>query len=103
MGDPGLTPQAALQLNQALLYWVVLTFAGLACLAALTVLIFMWRECFCSASRQPVLPRSMNSPAPHPLPETVRPRFGLLPLLRIALTPRRRAAPLPAEANDEPE
>jgi hypothetical protein len=103
MGDPGLTPEAALQFNQALLYWTAWMLLGFACLAGLTVLVFVWRECFGSSPRQPVLPRSMNSPAPHPLPETVGPRFALLPLIRIALTTRRRAAPVTAEDNDERE
>jgi hypothetical protein len=103
MEHPGLTPEAALQLNQVLLYWMAWMFLGLACLAALTILILIWRECFHSPTRRPALPRSMNSPAPHPPPETLRPRFALLPLIRIALTTRRRVAPVTAEANDEPE
>ncbi len=103
MGDPGLKPEAALQLNQVLLYWMAVIFLGLACLAGPTSLVFMWRECFGSSVRWPALPRSMDSSLAHAPPETSRPQFALLPLIRIALTTHRRAAPLPTEANDEPE
>ena len=103
MGDPGLTSEAALHLNQALLYWMAVLFLGLACLAGLTVLVFVWRECFGSSARHPVLPHGMDSPGLHRPQETLRPRFALLSVIRIALTTHRRAAPLPAEANDERE
>ena len=46
MGEPGLTSEAALQINQALLFWMAAILFGLACLAGLTALAFVWRECF---------------------------------------------------------
>jgi len=64
MGDPGLTSEAALQLNQALLYWMAVLLLGLACLAGLTSLVFVWRECF----RSPAPPKSFGRGSPSPLP-----------------------------------
>lgn len=103
MPPSGISPESLLQLYPTLLLWIAWIFIGFAWLAGVTSLVFVWRECFCSAIRQPVLPRSMDCPAPHPPPETVRPRFALLPLIRIVLTAHRRAAPVTAEANDERE
>jgi hypothetical protein len=95
MGDLGFTQESALQLNRALLYWTAWMLLRLACLAGLTVLVFVWRECFVSSVRQPALPHGMERPDLHSPPETSRPRFALLPLIRIALTTRRRAGPPP--------
>lgn len=51
MGEPGLSAEVALQINQTLLFWVAAIFFGLACLAGLTALVFVWRECFVPRNR----------------------------------------------------
>lgn len=94
-------PNSLLQIHQTQLLWIAWVFISFARLADLTFLVFLWNECFRSPRRRPVLPRSMDSPAPHPPPETVRPRFALLPLIRIVLTTHRRVASVLAETNDE--
>ncbi len=101
MQPAGVSPDSMLQLYQTLLLWIAWIFIGFAWLGGLTFLVFLWNEWFRTPSRRRVLPRSMDSLAPHLAPEAARPRFALLPLVRIVLTTHRRRAPLPAAANDE--
>ncbi len=97
----GISPEFLLQIYQTLLLWIAWIFIGFACLGGLTFVVFLWNEFLRSPSRRRVLPRSIDSFAPHLAPEAARPRFALLPLVRIVLTTHRRRAPLPAAANDE--
>ena len=63
MGELGLTSEAALQVNQTLLFCMAAIFLGLACLAALTVLVFVWRECFRSTAPLKTDPAGPPQPA----------------------------------------
>jgi len=100
MGDPGLTPEVALQLTQALLYWMAALLLGLACLAALTALVFVWRECFRPIVTRLPVQRNDQSSLPHPVPEPIEPGLALLPVLRIALTTRAGAGRNSARKRD---
>jgi hypothetical protein len=64
MGHPGVSPEAALHLNQTVLYWLACTFVGSALLAFLAYLLFLCLEIFFpqprSKTRLAIVPQPLS-------------------------------------------
>jgi hypothetical protein len=93
MGELGVNSEPALQVNQALLFWMAAILFVLGILAALTAPVFVWHECIVSSRRPPLASC-----------QDFAPRSGFLPLIQITMTTGRRApstASVPTAPSDD--